>query len=137
MNCRCGFLMSVRAGGGYECRRCGQTEQVPVKAPVNWAACGATDQTLPPPPPAPVVEDWATIPDVVVVDPAVSAASAAEAAHANVISGAASVLAEVEIRHVPRPPDPEPEVENPTDPVVPRDVQPVSRRPFGRGRSKP
>lgn len=105
MNCRCGFLMSVRAGGGYECRRCGQTEQVPVKAPVNWAACGATDQTLPPPPPAPVVLEPAPAPDP--------------------------------IRHVPRPADPEPEVENQTDPVVPRDVQPVSRRPFGRGRSKP
>jgi hypothetical protein len=35
----------------------------------------------------------------------------------------------------PAPADPEPEVENPTDPVVPR--EPVSRRPFGRGRSKP
>jgi hypothetical protein len=63
MNCRCGFLMSVRAGGGYECRRCGQTEQVPVKAPVNWAAAGATDQTLPPPPPAPVVLEPAPAPE--------------------------------------------------------------------------
>jgi hypothetical protein len=65
MNCRCGFLMSVRAGGGYECRRCGQTEQVPVKAPVNWAAAGATDQTLPPPPPAPVVLEPAPAPEPV------------------------------------------------------------------------
>jgi hypothetical protein len=65
MNCRCGFLMSVRAGGGYECRRCGQTEQVPVKAPVNWAAAGATDQTLPPPPPAPVVLEAAPAPEPV------------------------------------------------------------------------
>lgn len=107
MNCRCGFLMSVRAGGGYECRRCGQTEQVPVKAPVNWAAAGATDQTLPPPPPVPVVPEVVPLnfqKTVVILDPG---------------------------------PTPEPEVENPTDPVVLRDTQPVSRRPFGRGRSKP
>jgi hypothetical protein len=105
MNCRCGFLMSVRAGGGYECRRCGQTEQVPVKAPVNWAAC------------------WGDGPDVA------TASARSGRSRAGPRAGADPAC--------PAPADPEPEVENPTDPVVPRDVQPVSRRPFGRGRSKP
>lgn len=45
MHCGCGFLMQVRAGGGFCCSRCGNVEGAPARARKNRAAAWVTDQS--------------------------------------------------------------------------------------------
>ncbi len=51
MHCYCGFLMQVRAGGGYYCPRCGNVEGAPPRVRANRCAVAVPD---PPPVVAPV-----------------------------------------------------------------------------------